>query len=94
MPTETICELCYHQCELDRQCLAQQLQCVGGWQRQRLLELKCQADRLTATWYAAWWVSWNRATADQREEWVDVLIGQIGVDAFWRGEVPLPLGAR
>lgn len=94
LPPEAICELCYHQCEADRALLACHLQIAGGWRRAQLLELKCEADRLTATWYAAWWVRWSRANADQREEWVGILMSQVGADAFWRGELPLPLGAR
>ncbi len=94
LPSEVICELCYHQCETDRAQLACQLQLAGGWRRSQLLELKCEADRLTATWYAAWWVSWSRANVEQREEWAIILMGHIGPDAFWRGELPLPLGAR
>src|SRR5262249_18609330 len=93
LPPEKICELCYQQCEPDRQRIAQQLEYVGGWQRHRLLELRCQVDRLAATWYAAWWVTWCRTTPEQREEWAGVLMGHIGPDAFWRGELPLPVGA-
>ncbi len=94
LPAEAICELCYHQCEADRQLLCLQLQFLGGWQRHQLLELKCEADRVTATWYAAWWVTWSRATSDQRDEWVGILQAHTGPHAFWRGEIPLPLSLR
>lgn len=94
LPTEAVCTCCYQQCNIDQQEIAAQLQIVGGWQRSKLLEHKGKIDRLTAAWYAAWWVTWSRATPEQREEWVDILIGHIGMDAFWRGEIPLPLGCH
>jgi hypothetical protein len=94
LPSEVICELCYHQCEVDRQWVCLQLEFVGGWQRRQLLEVKCETDRLAATWYAAWWVTWSRATPEQQQEWVEILVGYTGPDAFWRGDVPLPLSVR
>jgi hypothetical protein len=94
LPSEAICELCFHQCEADRQTIALQLELVGGWQRHQLLEMKCEADRLVATWYAAWWVTWARATAEQQQEWATILMGYTGSEAFWNGQVPLPLSVR
>ncbi len=85
LPTEQICERCFHQCESDQQALAERLDLVGGWQRQQLAEARCQNEGLRSIWYAAWWVTWPRATAEQREEWASVLQGHLGADAFWRG---------
>jgi hypothetical protein len=39
-------------------------------------------------------VSWPEATTEQRAEWKAVLVGYIGEGAFWRGDLPLPLGVR
>ncbi len=94
LPCAIVCELCYHQCEADRQEIAARLELVDGWQRHRLLELRGQVDRTAAVWMAAWWVSWPQATPEQREEWAVTLAGLIGADAFWRGEMPLPLSLR
>lgn len=94
LPPEKVCELCYRLCEADCRTLACRMEVVSGWQRSQLAELKGEAERLRAIWYAAWWVTWKDARPAQRDEWADTLIRYIGQDAFWRGDLPLPLSAR
>jgi hypothetical protein len=67
---------------------------VSGWRRRELSELRSEAERLRAIWYAAWWVAWKEARESQQHEWAEILIGYIGQDAFWRAEIPLPLSLR
>lgn len=116
LPTSPICEQCYKQCETDLARIDYALQYAGGWQRGRLLDLRCEAERRRVTWYAAWWVTWprvgttapsetivaavpggglvtQRSDLSERDRWTGILIGLVGPDAFWRGEIPLPLGA-
>ena len=66
LPTETVCKLCYHQCERDREAVCAQLPMATGWRRDELLELKREADRLAAIWYAAWWVTDPKAGYETR----------------------------
>lgn len=59
----------------------------GGWDRERLIPLRDYAERTSWAWY--------RAALCQREgaDWwhLDALVGQIGEDAYQRGELPFPL---
>lgn len=94
LPAESACEACFHQCEADRGAIERQLEISAGWRRTLLLERQCEAARLAAVWYACWWITWSRASPEQRDEWADVLAVQVGQDNFWRGEIPLPLSLR
>lgn len=117
LPSEAACEQCFRACERDRWQLDQQIEASAGWRRAQLVDARHEAERLHATWYAAWWVTWSRTSDEsrtlwftvppggqmnwvevpdvsERDEWAGALVDLIGPDAFWRGDLPLPLSAR
>jgi hypothetical protein len=94
LPAEALCAAMYKLCEDDCRHVVAQMELVSGWQRRQLVELRCEAERLRAIWYAAWWISWKDAQQAQQHEWADILVNHIGLEAFWRAEVPLPLSLR
>lgn len=94
LPSEHVCEILFHQCDYDQQALTAAMEISGGWHHQRLVGLRCQNERLRAIWYAAWWITWSRSNRDNRAEWALVLERYIGTEAFWSGNLPLPLSLR
>lgn len=94
LPPEQVCANFYKQCEDDCREILAQIDLVSGWQRRQLMELRSEAEKLRAVWYAAWWIAWKDSQEVQQHEWADILIGHIGSDAFWRSEIPLPLSLR
>jgi hypothetical protein len=93
LPVEVVCKRCFEQCDRDMDYIRFRLTLAGGWQRQQLLELQIEAARLRTIWYAAWWVTWDQAKEEQRDEWACALIDLVGED-FWTGSLPLPIGCR
>lgn len=94
LPSEECCEAMFKVCEQDRVQLWHVLQVTPGWQATMLREYQDEAQRVQSIWYSAWWVTWLPATFEQREEWALRLSEQVGAEAFWRGELPLPLSMR
>ena len=94
LPSEQFCEMCHTAAQNDRCDIARQYDILEGWGRKQMGEQKVEAERMCAVWYAAWWIRWERATVDDQGQWAGVLVDLIGAEAFWRGEVPLPLSMR
>ena len=94
LPSEQFCEMCHTAAQNDRCDIARQYDILEGWGRKQMGEQKVEAERMCAVWYAAWWVRWGQADVQAQRQWADTLADLIGAEAFWRGEVPLPLSMR
>lgn len=94
LPPEAFCERMYNQAANDTWILHKQADLLAGWSRERVSPYLQEADTLVPIWWAAWWITWPKATDEQKDEWAGILAGWIGQEQFWRGEIPLPLSYR
>lgn len=94
LPSEEFCDRAFAAANREQELIRVQESMVGGWTKEYLREHKEEAARLVSIWYAAWWIRWGQSTESQQEEWADRLQWLVGVDEFWRGELPLPLSWR
>lgn len=91
LPVERVCELAHNQCQADWLRLTAELEVAGAWRQQELRDLRRESERRRAAWMEAWWITWTQANESVQEEHAEILLGMVGADSFFRGELPLPL---
>jgi hypothetical protein len=76
---------------------------TGGWQRRELQDLRCEAVRVLYVWRAVAQATDTGTRTNYyylcqewltRQQCAQVLRKVLGDEAFWRGDVPLPLSLR